>query len=186
MAIKIDISQVPAERQHRSDFKERFRKLQDAFADRQYGYRVCLHEAAHAILMEQEGIANVRFSGPGIKYDYLNDLLSPEGARVTGDDSPLQPLTEAWLLKKAMQMAAGGVALRKYEGTPDQDCGDGTDYEQFLRIYLIAPAESRIETPESFWKRAQEAASVRLDEADTKTKVLAKADEYLRLLYPNP
>ena len=85
-----------------------------------------------------------------------------------------------------MQMAAGGVALRKYGGTPDQDCGDGTDCEQFLRIYLIAPAESRIETPESFWKRAQEAAGARLDGADTKTRVLAKADGYLRLLYSSP
>src|SRR5262245_36151633 len=49
--------------QHRRDFVELYRDMQKAFRDQAYAYEVCLHEAAHAVLMEKDGIQNVRFSG---------------------------------------------------------------------------------------------------------------------------
>jgi len=61
--------------------------MQDRFGDRQYGYRVCLHEAAHAILMEQSGIKNVHFSGPAILFDLERNPRTgfvPAGAMASG------------------------------------------------------------------------------------------------------
>jgi hypothetical protein len=169
-------------------FIELYRRMQAALSDREYGYRVCLHEAAHAVLMEQDGIKNVQFSGPEITYDPSNDDFSGAYGRAEGDPESFQ-VTEALMFRKCLHSAAGGVALRKFAAVQKKDAGDGDDYAQCWMRYealrLQSGRETLEETPKEFWKRAQEAASTRLDDPDTKTNVLAKAQEYLLKLYPS-
>lgn len=43
----------------------------------------CLHEAAHATLMEDDGVRNIKFSGPGIML--RNGVLFPYAARIDRD-----------------------------------------------------------------------------------------------------
>jgi hypothetical protein len=162
--------------------------MQAAFADIQFGRRVCLHEAAHAILMEQDGVQNVRFFGPEITYDRSkDDLFQRIDGRATGDEDEAVEVTEERMFQKCVHSAAGGVALRKFALDQGKDSGDEDDYLQCRRRYealrLKSGRSSLDETPEEFWKRAREVASVRLDDPDTKKKVLARTQEYLSKLH---
>src|ERR1700684_1477981 len=89
--VRIDVSQIVARHKQTDEaFKRLYWDMQDRFGDRQYGYRVCLHEAAHAILMEQSGIKNVRFSGPAILFDLEKNPKTgffPIVAMASGDDT---------------------------------------------------------------------------------------------------
>jgi hypothetical protein len=177
---------VRQDRQTDPRFIDLYRRMQASLSDREYGYRVCLHEAAHAVLMEQDGIKNVRFSGPEITYDPSNDEFSGAYGRAEGDPEPVQVI-ETLMFRKCVHSAAGGVALRKFGAVQEKDAGDGDDYRQCWMRYealrLQSGGETLGETAEEFWKRAQETASTRLDDPDTKVKVLAKAQEYFLKLY---
>ena len=155
--------------------------MQDRFGDRNYGYEVCLHEAAHAVLMQEDGIQNVRFAGPDIIYDPRTDKFIGSSARATGDDLLNVVVNDAFVFKITSHMAAGGVALRTLANV--EECGDEEDYLDFTRKFAqYAPTSG--ETAKEYWKKAQDAVAVRLSEPETKSKVLARADEYLKKLYP--
>jgi hypothetical protein len=155
--------------------------MQDRFGDRNYGHEVCLHEAAHAVLMEHDGIQNVRFAEPDIIYDPTTDEFIATSARVIGDDLPDAIVDDNFIFKIVSHMAAGGVALRTLANI--EECGDEGDFEYFTRKYVLNPPTTG-ETAEQYWKRVQDAVTARLSEPETRSKVLAKAQEYLRLLYP--
>jgi hypothetical protein len=189
--VRIDVSQIVARnKQTDEEFKRLYRDMQDRFGDRQYGYRVCLHEAAHAILMEQSGIKNVHFSGPAILFDLERNPRTgfvPAGAMASGDDTPMQRINVNWILEVLIHSAAGGIALRDYEGIPLEDSdlsGADDDYRIFFMRYSALPPVLRQEAPEIMWRRVQERASAKLNEPETKAKVLARAEEYFALLYP--
>ncbi len=111
--VTIDCKRVVSWFKHEDpQFTELYRRMQTSFADENYGYRVCLHEAAHAVFMELDGIKNVRFTGPEIIYDRTIDRCVGAGGRATGDDQPEVEITDEYIFKRTMQMAAGGVALR--------------------------------------------------------------------------
>lgn len=170
-------------------FNELYLHMQARFGNREYGYGVCLHEAAHAVLMEQDGVKNVRFVGPEITYDPSNDVFLPAAGKAEGDVEPMRPVTKERMFQKCVHSAAGGVALRVFRiAVHENDSGDGNDYRQCWMRYealrLQAGRETLEESLEEFWKRAQEAASLRLDDPDTRAKVLKKAEEYLMNLYP--
>jgi hypothetical protein len=155
--------------------------MQNAFGDRSYGREVCLHEAAHAELMEQDGIQNVTFTGPAIIYDPASNGFDPRSAMANGDDQPHVVADDAHIFKVVCHMVAGGVALR-LEGIAE--AGDDGDFKYFKQRYAANPPKSG-EKPEALWKRAQDAAAIRLNDLATKKKVQAKAEEYFRLLYPS-
>lgn len=156
--------------------------MQDRFGDWGYGYEVCLHEAAHAILMEQDGISNVRFEKPAIVYDQRTDTFHGFGAMVHGDDTPDKKVDEAWILAVTAHTVAGGIALQEYEGVHPNEAGDSNDYKRFLKRCEDSPGLLK-EKPEDLWKRAQDVARTRLTEPATKAKVEARAQEYLKILY---
>ncbi len=182
--VAIDIKHAVSWFKHQDpQSKELYQRMQVSFTDRNYGYRVCLHEAAHAVFMELDGIENVRFTGPEIFYDYSIDKCVGATARATGDDHPEVAITDEYIFKRSMHAAAGGVALRVLAGVEDQDTGEGGDYPDFKRLYQKNPP-STAEPPEVFWKRAQEAVATKLGGENVKAKILSRAAEYFQQLYP--
>ena len=165
------------------DFIQLYWEMQSEFGNKKYGYQVCLHEAAHATLMEQDGIKNVRYSGPAIVYDPSQHIFLAEGSRVTGDDSLQTETTDDLIFSVTCHMAAGGVAVRHFLNMSEQETGAERDFALFKLKYAALPPKQTQETAEQFWLRAEESVITRLDEPGTKAKVLAKADEYLGLLY---
>jgi hypothetical protein len=165
-------------------FKELYEKMQRDFANRDFGYKVCLHEAAHAVLMELDGIKNVRFSGPEIYYNFRADAFAAAGARVTGDDQPDAIVDDDYKFMMTKHMVAGSIALRKFMGFEENEAGGGGDYADFLRLFRKNPPRSG-ETAEALWKRAEIAVGTMLDNAELKEKVFKRVDEYFRVLYPN-
>lgn len=165
-------------------FRELYERMQLDFANQDFGYKVCLHEAAHAVVMELDGIQNVRFSGPEIYYNFESDVFGAAGARITGDDQPNAVIDDGYIFMRTKHIAAGGIALRKFMDLQENEAGGGGDYADFRRLFRKNPPTSG-ETPDGLWKRAQEAVDAMLDNSDLKEKVLNRADEYLRLLYPD-
>jgi hypothetical protein len=189
MTVRIEISEVPVAEQRQPRFQEVYDEMQTAFADRQFGRRVCLHEAAHSILMEQDGVKNVRFFGPEIIYDRSreNPFQRVDG-RVRGDDDESIEVTKAAMFQKCVHSAAGGVALRKFAPELEEDTGDGNDYRKCWMRYealrLKSGRDTLDETRKEFWTRAQDVANARLDDPDIKKKVLERTQGYLAILYP--
>src|SRR6266446_1134527 len=183
--VRIDCQEVFRHgRQEDPRFLRIYEGMQASFGNRQCAQNVCLHEAAHAVLMEQDGLRNVRFYGPTVYYDEGTDSFSAAGAGVRADDMPERQVDAAFVFEMTTQMAAGGVALREI-GNVEGRVGDDHDYQEFLRMYLndrITPPNLRRGTPEEFWERAQQAASARLGDGNTRERVLAKQAEYLRQL----
>jgi hypothetical protein len=182
--VAIDCKHVVSWFKHEdSQFKELYRRMQASFEDKNYGYRVCLHEAAHAVLMELDGIKNVRFTGPEIIYDQTIDRCVGAGGRATGDDQPEVEITDEYIFQRTMHMAAGGVALRMLGGAKAEDTGEGGDYQDFKRLYRKNPPSNN-EPLEVLWKRAQEAVATKLNDEMIQATFFSKADEYFQQLYP--
>jgi len=163
-------------------FLKLYWNMQRDLGDRAYGREVCLHEAGHSVLMEQDGMTNVRFLGPDIIFDPAKNDFVGTSARAVADDQPNAIVTDEYIFKITSHMAAGAVALRKLRNIEGY-AGDEGDLADFARRYAANPPKSK-ETAEQFWKRAQDAVAARLDDPETRQKVLDRADEYFRLLYP--
>jgi hypothetical protein len=163
-------------------FKRLYERMQNDFANQDFGYRVCLHEATHAVLMEIDGLKNVRFSGPEIYYDFGTDAFVAAGARVTCDDQPDAIVNDEYKFMMTRHMVAGGVALRKFKGLKEEETGSRGDFADFLRLYKKNPPSSG-EAADALWKRAEAAVDAMLEDAKLKEKILARADEYCRVLY---
>jgi hypothetical protein len=164
-------------------FKHLYERMQEDLSNEDFGYRICLHEAAHAVLMEMDGLKNVKFSGPEIYYNFNADAFSAAGARVTCDDQPNAIVDDAYKFMMTRHMVAGGVALRKFHGLKVEETGNNGDLADFLRLYKKNPPTTG-ETPDAMWKRAEAAVDAMLDKAELKHRILARADEYFRVLYP--
>ncbi len=164
-------------------FLKLYWNMQRDFGDRNYGRKVCLHEAAHAVLMEQDGIKNVRFAGPDIVYNPFRRDFDGSSARAIGDDQPDAIVDDIYIFKTVQHMVAGGVALRLLANIQD-DVGDRGDYEDFARKYANRPLSTG-EPAEHVWSRAQDTVAARLAEPETRATVLARADLCFPLLYPH-
>jgi hypothetical protein len=175
-----DVTRLHLEQDPR--FLKLYWNMQRDFGDRNYGREVCLHEAAHAVLMEQDGIKNVRFAGPDIVYNPFRRDFDGSSARAIGDDQPDAVVDDNYIFKIVQHMAAGGVALRLLANIQD-DVGDRGDYEDFARKYANRPLSTG-GASEHVWSRAQHAVAARLAEPETRATVLARADQYFPLLYP--
>ena len=162
-------------------FLKLYWSIQRDFGDRSYGREVYLHEAAHAELMEQDGIQNVRFAGPDIIYDPTSDRFIASSARAIEDDKPHAVVDDDYIFKIVCHMVAGGVALRL---AGIAVAGDDGDFEYVKQKYAANPPKSG-EKPEALWKRAQDAVAARLKEPATRQKVQARSEAYFRLLYPS-
>lgn len=163
-------------------FVHLYSDMQNSFADRNYGREVCLHEAAHAELMEQDGILNVRFTGPDISYNPHTDEFIASSGRAVGDDQPnATVINDEYIFMIVCHMVAGGVALCL---AGKIETGDDADFEYFKQRYAANPPKSG-EKPEALWKRAQDAVAARLNEQETKQRVEARTQKYFDLLYPS-
>lgn len=140
----------------------------------------CLHEAAHATLMEDDGVKNIKFSGPGIML--RNGVLFPYAARIDRDPQLDREVNEALIFEKTTHMVVGEEAARKYAGITEAS-GDG-DYQTFLSNCATTPQFFRNEKPEDLWKRAVSHLNSWLDKPEIKARVFAKATEYLPQLLP--
>jgi hypothetical protein len=164
-------------------FLKLYWEMQREFGDRNYGREVCLHEAGHSVLMEEDGMTNVRFMGPDIVFDPTTGEFIGASARAVADDQPGVRVDDGDIFKITQHMVAGGVTLRKLGGVTGE-VGDDRDIAYFAQRFANFPPTSQ-ETAEQFWKRAQDAVATRLDDPATKQKVLDKAEEYFPLLYPS-
>ena len=173
---------VPFSVRSKQPFKNYRLKIFELFGKPEYAVGICLHEAAHAILMEEAGVLNCRFFGPAIQYDRANRTLFPSGARIEPGKERDRKVDEALIFERTTQLAVGGVALQKYAGITE--VSDDQDYKDFARKYATMPDALRKEEPNVLWKRAQLNASTWLDKPETKQKILARAQGYLQLLYP--
>lgn len=178
---RIETVGVPFAVRSKQPFKSYRLKIFELFRDPPFAFGTCLHEAAHAVLMEEDGIPNCRFFGPGIRYDRATRTLFPYGARIDPGKEPDRTLDEALIFERTTQLTVGGVALQKYAGITE--VSDDEDYKDFLKRYSATPDTFRKENANDLWKRAQLNASTWLDKPETKQRVLARAQEYLRLLY---
>jgi len=157
--------------------------IQKDFSDHEFGRRVCVHEAAHALLMEADCIQNVRFLGPAIWFNQESKQFEGRGAMVLGDDMPPgTEITADLILNVSTHAAAGGVWLADVEGVVDAQ-GEERDYNDFLIRCGTTPPHLRTESPEQLWKRAKAAALKRLTEPRMKEKVPVRAEQYLAQLY---
>src|SRR5690348_2693095 len=95
----IRIFGVPFKAQTQQKFRTCRETLRQLYKDPSYAVGNCVHEAAHALIMEEDGIPNVRFRGPGILYDKQTMELFPYGARVDNDADPTIPLVEEVILR---------------------------------------------------------------------------------------
>lgn len=154
-------------------------QLLTLYGDPCYAVGICLHEAAHGLMMNENGESNVRLCGPDISW--RDGVLFPSAARVECDPRPEVPLTEQLILQTTVLLAVGGVAMEKYSGI--KEISDRKDYDDFLEKYKTTPSGYFKESPEDFWKRAQRKASEWADVPQTKMKVFGKVSEYLHLLY---
>jgi len=162
-------------------FKRYRLKLLELYGDPYYATGTCVHEAAHGLMMEENGEHNVRFFGPDISFGKIG-VLFPSAARVQCDPQPETLLTESLIFQTTTLLAVGGIAMEKYSGI--KEISDKKDYDDFLEKYKATPNGYFKEGPEDFWKRARRRASEWADVPKTKTKVFEKASEYLCLLYP--
>lgn len=127
------------------------------YGDPYYAVGTCLHEAAHGLMMEENGERNVRLFGPNISFGE-NGVLFPSAARVECDPRPEAVLTEELILQTTILMAVGGVAMEKYSGI--KEVSDQKDYDEFLKKYNATPNGYFKEGPKNFWERAQNKASL--------------------------
>ena len=180
-APSIQITGVPFSVRDKRPFKQLRMKILERYRNPYYAVGNCIHEGAHAVLNEEEGVPNVRFSGPGIQYDRASRHLFPYGARIDSDPQPDLALDEHLVFRTTTILAAGGVALKKYAGM--LEVGDDQDYKQFRACCTMTPELLRGKAPEDLWRRGKQNAATRLDRPETKSKILAKVPLFLAQLY---
>jgi hypothetical protein len=158
-------------------------ELQKQFEDSEFGYGVCLHEAAHAVLMEQDGWRNIQFKRPSIKYDPGNKMFYA-GAGIRGD-RPLGAVTNLEFIEQvATHGNAGTVAIELLSGNRDRyKRDDRRDHAAFIKHCENWPPHIPWEDPELIWNRARDAATARIRNRQTTIKVTEKAREFLSILY---
>src|ERR1700721_580823 len=115
-------------RQADQEFFGFYWKMQGMYADRDYGRKICIHEAAHALYLEKDG-REVCFRGPAILYDNRTNKYYAIGAMVDGGHDWM-PNTKELLFQPPKQLVAGGVAVRKFLNV--DAAGDETDHRQFI------------------------------------------------------
>jgi len=98
--------------QNQPEFKKYRTRIYQLYRNPSYAVGTCLHESAHGILMEDNGVQNVKFSGPGILRK-ADGSLFPFGARVDGDQTDRR-IDAAFISEKTTHIVVGGVAMQKY------------------------------------------------------------------------
>ncbi len=156
-------------------------KLYQLYRNPAYAVGTCLHEGAHAILMTDGRVQNVKFSGPGILRKSDGSLF-PYGARVDGDPQTDRTIDAAFIFEKTTHMVVGGIAMQKYSGI--KEVSDAGDYGIFLRNCASTPEFFKEEKPEELWARAVKHVDSWLEQPEIKSRIFARAAEYLEQLYP--
>jgi hypothetical protein len=156
-------------------------RLMVLYGDPNYAVATCIHEAAHAVMMEELGQPNVRISGPDITLD-RNGSLVASGAWMQSDPEGEIEMTEELFLRQTARNATGDVAVQKYCGIGETG-NDAQDFGDFFFKYYALQQEYNNGSPLEFWKRARAHADVWTDRPETKMRILTKAAEFLHVLY---
>src|SRR5450432_2697528 len=101
----IEITGVPFSVRSKQPFKNYRMQIIEFFRDSGYAVGTCLHEAAHAVRMEEDGIPNCRFIGPGIRYNRKNRVLFPYGAAIEPGEEPDRTVDSALIFERTTQLA---------------------------------------------------------------------------------
>lgn len=166
--------------ENQAEFEKYRTRIYQLYRNPSYAVGTCLHESAHGILMEDNGVQNVRFSGPGILRK-ADGSLFPFGARVDSDPQIGQPIDAAFIFKVTTQLVVGGVAMQKYSGI--EEVSDAGDYDFFLRNSALTPQFFKDEKPEAFWARAAKHIDLWLERPEIKQRILVRAADYLGQIY---
>jgi hypothetical protein len=176
----ISLNGLSFSHQTKPEFKEYRTRIYQLHRNPAYAVGACLHEAGHAVLMEEDGVQNVKFSGPGILRK-ADGSLFPYGARVDGDPQANHKIDSNFIFVKTTHMVVGGIAMQKYAGI--NEVSDGEDHRMFLSNCATTPEFFKDEKPEALWARATRHVELWLERADVESRILAKAAEYLEKLY---
>lgn len=161
-------------------FVDLYHYLQQKYRDLEFGRKVCLHEAAHAVYMERVEHQAVRFIGPAILYNENTDKFIAIGALVDGG-FVWAPASEETLFQEAKVRAAGGVAVRKLLN--HDVAGDEQDRNGFMEVCKRAPPHLQHINAEEMWARAQAAVEADLDNQQLRARIQAKTEEFMEQLY---
>jgi hypothetical protein len=163
------------------EFLALYWKMQEMYTDLNYGRKVCIHEAAHALYLEKGG-REVSFYGPAILYENRTNKYHSIGAMVDGGYDWM-PNTKELLFEHAKQLVAGGVAVRKFLNV--DEAGDETDHRQFIAMcgHLPIVLQKLNLNPEEIWAGAQEAVNRELENEEFKEQLMFKTHKDLEKLY---
>jgi hypothetical protein len=167
-------------RQADSRFIGLYHYMQQKYRDPEFGKKVCLHEAAHAIYMGRAEHQAIRFIGPAILYNENTDEFIAIGALVDGG-FVWAPASEETLFQEAKIRAAGGLAVRKLLN--HDDAGDEQDRRGFLEVCRSAPPHLQNINAEEMWARAQAAVEADLDSEQLRVRIWAKTEDFMEELY---
>jgi hypothetical protein len=177
MPIKIDLSQVPEDKQRDPRFLSRYSELQKALSIPEFIRIVCIHEAAHYMYQAALGATDFKFHGPQIVYDKEQNKFDVFSARVevtawTAEFSSQD--AKDIVLQMAIIGVAGELATIAIEG---KDEGSGTgDYLVFHEIYTRI-GKASYGTPLDIWDTAQKRVAAQLQNNDIRSRILDLATE---------
>ena len=157
-------------------------KLLEKFKDRDFGRKVAIHEAAHAVFMEEMGVSNVELLDAEVDYDAERMKFTPLGPSVYGPIPLATSVDAARILAEAEVACAGGVAVRMFCGAAS--VGDAIDYRRFEeRIQSSIAGQMLRLDPAEVWKRAQASVDAKLGDEQFAARVRTKADQYFEQMY---
>lgn len=177
MPIKIDLSQVPEDKQRDPRFLSRYSELEKALSMPEFIKTVCIHEAAHYMYQTAFGATDFKFHGPQIVYDKEQNKFDVFSARVevtTWTTEFSSQDAQHIVLQMAIIGVAGELATIALEGKGE---GSGTgDYLVFHEIYTRIGKASH-GAPLDIWDTAQEHVAAQLQINDVRSQVLHLATE---------
>jgi hypothetical protein len=160
--IKINVDEVPKDKQARADFLDLLKNMQEGMVDPVIVEAVCIHEAGHLLLAVEAKMEVQELEGPHIIYDSTQDEFIGRAANVK-ICVPNNTIEQC-----ARMLAAGGiasleVALMAYAG--DQE--DLVHYHDLCDQIGLKDPKLRL----SVWRDAQRAVRIYLRDDSVKSAI---------------
>lgn len=179
--VRIDFEQVPKERRGDPRFVGIRARINATYSDPNLIQQIAMHEAAHAIFLEEADTVGIKFFGPKIFYDSTKENpFDYQNASTKGSGrGGKQSFDAAWILKGAKACFAGGVAVRELMGVSDG--GDATDtglFDAFCDTLLASKLVRNIDRA-GLAKLAQDELLTDLNVADTRVKIWNKVGDVI-------
>jgi hypothetical protein len=160
--IKINVDEVPKDKQTRADFLDLLKNMQEGMADPVILEAVCIHEAGHLLLAIESKMEVQELEGPHIIYDATQDKFIGRAANVK-ICVPNNTIEQC-----ARMLAAGGiasleVALMAYAG--DQE--DLVHYHELCDRIGLKDPKLRL----SVWQDAERSVRIYVQDDSVKSAI---------------